>query len=531
MTLSLRSFKLVLLLLLTRYNTLTIFFLVIALFPHVLFFTKFTACSGLLDLWSRTSLNTFYINVFHFFWTNLWYLYLFFFYIIYIYYFFRIKYIKSIVCYIVILFFIFNYCIYTEIIFNNVFNSFLLTNSELLNILLKNSVNKIHPFLLYSSTSTFFLLLLGIYSTHDANTLNFISIMSQQATFFFKKTLVSILVALYLGSWWALQEGSWGGWWNWDASEFLGLLVLYLLLTLFHVSRNLTSVHNLHYTLTQSLTYIFIYFFMLQLNFTTISHNFGFRTLKFLNTELLLLLLFTLFFCYYIYMLHNKAKLHNFFIKIPRFTLNNFTVTYYTALLFNIITLLSLISFFIKTLINFKFFFNFINFSKLLFCLFFLFYQQLMSTCLGTLFLFLVAPLQLYSLFLFLKCNYTESKNFLTHYFILWLFFLSLLYKYSVLNDHIHINYNIVCNNISYLSTNCKEIELFLNFVTTSTSFEGKSFELLIHKNYIHQVYLINATNWNLVVATIDQLPTLLNTLLTLALTTLALFWVHRSKF
>jgi len=146
----------VLLLLFMRYNTLTVFFLVIAILPHVLFFAKFTICSSLLDLWSRTALNTYYLNIFHFFWTNLWYLYLFFLYITFLYYFFRIKHIAPIICYIAILFFIFNYCIYMEIIFNNVFSSFLLMNSELLNTLLKNSVNKIHPFLLYSSTATFF---------------------------------------------------------------------------------------------------------------------------------------------------------------------------------------------------------------------------------------------------------------------------------------------------------------------------------------------------------------------------------------
>ena len=519
-----------LLLLFMRYNTLTVFFLVIAILPHVLFFAKFTICSSLLDLWSRTALNTYYLNIFHFFWTNLWYLYLFFLYITFLYYFFRIKHIAPIICYIAILFFIFNYCIYMEIIFNNVFSSFLLMNSELLNTLLKNSVNKIHPFLLYSSTATFFLLL-GTRGVQKCNTFHLTSVIPQQSTTFFKKTVVSMLVALYLGSWWALQEGSWGGWWNWDASEFLGLLVLYLLLTLFHVRKNLTSVYNLYSILIQSLTYTFVYFFMLQLNFTTISHNFGFRTLKFLNTELLLLILFTLFFFYYIYILQSKARLYAFFIKIPKYILNNFIVAYYTIILFNIIIVLSLISFFAKILVNFKFFFSFINFSKLLFCLFFLFYQHLMSMSLCTMFLLFLVPLQLYSLFLFFKHSYNSSKNFTTHYFILWLFFLSILYRYSVLNDHIHINYNIVHNNLSYLSTNSREIELFLNFITTSTSFEGKSFELLIHKNYIYQIYLINATNWNLVVTTIDQLPTLLNTLLTFSLTTLTIFWLYRYKF
>ena len=114
-----------------------------------------------------------------------------------------------------------------------------------------------------------------------------------------KSSLCFIVIALYLGSWWALQEGSWGGWWNWDSSEFFGLIIMYLLLFFFfHSKLPLKTVYISYYFILNSLLYLFIFFLLLQLNFSIISHNFGFRSLKFLNTEIFLFsfLLFFFFF-------------------------------------------------------------------------------------------------------------------------------------------------------------------------------------------------------------------------------------------
>jgi cytochrome c biogenesis factor len=46
--------------------------------------------------------------------------------------------------------------------------------------------------------------------------------------------IILIIITLFMGSWWALQEGSWGGWWNWDPSEVFGLLFLLAYLYLIH---------------------------------------------------------------------------------------------------------------------------------------------------------------------------------------------------------------------------------------------------------------------------------------------------------
>jgi len=99
-----------------------------------------------------------------------------------------------------------------------------LTRTEI-NLLLTNSLNKYHPGL-------FFLSVLGLFTAINSQFFNFYQtrtfcfnyaalLLPTSVTYF---TLLNI-IALVLGSWWAFQEGTWGGWWNWDASEVLGLLV------------------------------------------------------------------------------------------------------------------------------------------------------------------------------------------------------------------------------------------------------------------------------------------------------------------
>lgn len=94
------------------------------------------------------------------------------------------------------------------------------------------------------------------------------------------------LIALLLGSWWALQEGTWGGWWNWDSSETFGLEVSLLTLLLIHSSPKSSFSSNLrirHLLLTCA--FVGSYFFI-QLNFELVSHNFGSKFFFFFNNNL-----------------------------------------------------------------------------------------------------------------------------------------------------------------------------------------------------------------------------------------------------
>jgi len=101
-------------------------------------------------------------------------------------------------------------------------------------------------------------------------------------TILYKNTIIKlrvvwliILYSLYLGSWWALQEGSWGGWWNWDSSEVFGLLILcFFLLYLHNKHLNTIYIYKIITVTTWYLLTIFLYS-ILQISYTLVSHNFG----------------------------------------------------------------------------------------------------------------------------------------------------------------------------------------------------------------------------------------------------------------
>lgn len=184
-------------------------------------------------------------------------------------------------------------------------NSYWLTNplvidtvitSELLNSLLLNSINKYHPMVLYfiiAFVTSNFITHLTVFwgesyvwdTTHN--------IRSRES---FGYRLLYITMTLFLGSWWALQEGSWGGWWNWDASEVFGLLIMVTLALTLH-----RSVSTANYYLYFMVLRLYLYsllgtYFFIQLNFSLISHNFGLKPTQILhplqfNTTLLTLLL------------------------------------------------------------------------------------------------------------------------------------------------------------------------------------------------------------------------------------------------
>ena len=94
---------------------------------------------------------------------------------------------------------------------SNFYLNFIETYSNLSNTLLTNSVNKIHPLMLYISLFFF----INIFILRDQSSLSYILHKGNlQVVYFFKRLklyLIIIFITLFLGSWWALQEGSWGG--------------------------------------------------------------------------------------------------------------------------------------------------------------------------------------------------------------------------------------------------------------------------------------------------------------------------------
>ena len=337
-----------------------------------------------------------------------------------------------------------------------------------------------------------------------------------------------IVTALYLGSWWALQEGSWGGWWNWDASEFLGLLIFYFIVTLFHIRYNLQSLTKLYQSLYLSLSYLFIYFFFLQLNFSVISHNFGFRTLKFLNTEVLLFSFLFFFITVYTFTKHKEHFMRSItHIRQPSIAIR-ILLFHICLILFNLVVFTSLLSFFFKTLFNFKVFISFISFNKLLFSLLIFLYLHFVSITVYFYLLLFVTTFYMYYTLIYAIPYYVYSRNFIFHYLIYVLVLLSLFYKHSTLNDSFYTNFTELLGYTSFMSFSNHDIEVLLNFITHTTSFEGKSFNLLLNNNYLYQVYFLNSTYWHSVVTTIDNLPSVLNTLLTATSIYLGLYFYKK---
>lgn len=150
-----------------------------------------------------------------------------------------------------------------------------------INAFLLNSLNKYHPLIFYLSALLIFMFLL--HDKPDSSKLfyNMITIH----TLFQKRVPVLMLngFSLFLGSWWALQEWTWGGWWNWDPSETFGLGVG--LFALLHVHSSTTYKDYSDYRVKSVLLLILFIgtYFLVQLNFEILSHNFGLDSFLFFN--------------------------------------------------------------------------------------------------------------------------------------------------------------------------------------------------------------------------------------------------------
>lgn len=182
----------------------------------------------------------------------------------------------------------------------NILNSFILN----FNTFLLNNINKYHPFIFYLSVIFLFLFFLNFFNTHYL--INFFfskeSFFSWQIYYGYMIFIFNIF-ALFLGSWWAMQEGSWGGWWNWDASETLGLLILFFSLILLHYSYKYSYYFNYFYIFLIFLFFIIFIYYFIQLNFDLVSHNFGIKFFYFFNNNLFLLECI-IFFYYFWFFFH-----------------------------------------------------------------------------------------------------------------------------------------------------------------------------------------------------------------------------------
>lgn len=261
------------------------YLLLIWLFPVKLINLNFV----ILDVLYRAQHSDSIFNFYSFFWTNFWYLPIFFIFIFFCYINTISQYLTSYL-WIFVIFGIFYAIEISNFFISNYQFEILNRNFNNFNFFLLNNINKYHPFIFYLSV---------IFLTAN----NYFYTFSKCCDFFFyKKEFFLITIfwaikitfyvnfsALFLGSWWAIQEGSWGGWWNWDASETLGLFVFLPTLIFFHYSFNVVNWVNFSYNFKVVTLSLIMSYYFIQLNFDFVSHNFGIKFFFFFNNTLFLL--------------------------------------------------------------------------------------------------------------------------------------------------------------------------------------------------------------------------------------------------
>lgn len=442
-------------------------------------FNLYTKCS-LPDLTQRLVSNNFFINNLYFFWTSLSYLLIFFLVLILLLLLYRQAVSILLICKSIVILYILVY--YFEFLSNNNFNYELLTYSDSVNNLLLNSVNRIHPLLLYVSGSFFII----FYKYTNCQNFFLFSFFLKKAKIF----LLTLFFTLFLGSWWALQEGSWGGWWNWDISEVFGLFIGLSMLYFFH---NIAYVKNINFLKVYFIFYflkVIVFYLFIQLNFSLISHNFGFHISKFTSTETLLFNVF-LFFVSYLFFFFRK------FLKYLTYSLfSDFYIVYYKFLIQLTFSSLILITF--NTVINDFIWssfsinvFNFsISFNYLLLIIFIILYHMLTSfssSLIATYSFFLASFLIPNQLFIFFR---KLTYSIILHHFTLYIVLICLLYNYLLISLWENTNPLYSINDFFLFSKTSKNLYFNSNFIGSATTPESKSFYLISNKLCTYQTFL-----------------------------------------
>ena len=258
------------------------------------------------DFNTRLSPNDAYLGTYYFWWTNLTYLPLFFFALILLAFSYRAPTYYTSASFIGFALYILyplelaDYLALNTDIFISVYSSYGL------NTLLTNVLNRYHPLVFYCSVITLFITIFSSYQPNRRLQSNTDSTLLKVQPLFGWSAIWVNLVALWMGSWWALQEGTWGGWWNWDSSEVFGLLITLLLLWLLHSKLNIRACVSTGAKNVFSLVVVIFSYFFIQLNFDLVSHNFGAKFFFFFNNnlffiEVLILSVLTVSYLYYYY--------------------------------------------------------------------------------------------------------------------------------------------------------------------------------------------------------------------------------------
>lgn len=154
-----------------------------------------------------------------------------------------------------------------------------------INLLLINNLNKYHPLIFYTGVSLLLIILIRLGSSPTIGGVFQTQSMLQQIEAFLWVLFKLIAFTLVLGSWWAFQEGTWGGWWNWDPSEVFGLFLFLISIFSIHtISTPALLNFGVERQVLNLISFLSLYFFI-QLNFDLTSHSFGTRFTSFFNNS------------------------------------------------------------------------------------------------------------------------------------------------------------------------------------------------------------------------------------------------------
>lgn len=181
------------------------------------------------------------------------------------------------------------------IVFSELLDSLNLSWSlyELINVyhysnpLLNNLLNRYHPFLFYTAVS--FLInycVINYLNTNNWLVFKYLNTKISWFSVYLSWLTLLALISIYLGAWWAFQEGNWGGWWNSDSSEMLGIVLMLFILLCLHKYDIWLQKNELWLQSTSILLNFFAFYFFLQITYRLTSHNFDIKVFFFLNTNI-----------------------------------------------------------------------------------------------------------------------------------------------------------------------------------------------------------------------------------------------------
>lgn len=338
---------------LIRHTSWIVFFLLVYLLFIIIKFFFYHSC--LFDTIFKLDFNESIANLYSFTWTNFWFLPVFFFSLLLLFLSFFCN--KLFVPFIFI--FIFYFYEVTDFFASNEFIIFFKSSFISINFFLTNSLNKYHPLIFYCSVILAFVFLFYFIVW-------FFNYKKFAIEFFFNKdfSLLIFLIsffALYLGSWWALQEGTWGGWWNWDASEVFGLLVLLFALYLTHLKFNCKFFFSFFSFSVFFLNFFILIYCLIQLNFDLISHNFGIKFFFFFNNTFFLCEFFFICSTYIHIKIFTYIFFHTNFFFLSQIKLIKNQTFYFVKFVLSV-SLLSIIFYSFNSIFNF-FLWNFFSFN------------------------------------------------------------------------------------------------------------------------------------------------------------------------